>query len=59
MKPLGLSVAEFCRIAPFQKTATYALIREGKLVTTKVNGRRIINFDSATALIAPAKKEGE
>lgn len=59
MKPIAISVAEFCRISSLGKTTAFALIRDQKLATKRVRGRTLILFDSAMALIGPAKKEGE
>lgn len=58
MKPIAISVAEFCRISSLGKTTAFALIRDEKLATTRVRGRTLILFDSAMALITPVKKEG-
>lgn len=59
MKRVGISVAEFCEMGPFGRTTTFAMIKSGKLASKKVNGRRIIGYDSAVELLSPSKKEGE
>lgn len=56
MKPIAISVAEFCRISSLGKTTAFALMREGKLASTRVRGRTLVLFDSATALITQTKK---
>lgn len=59
MNPIAISVAEFCRISSLGKTTAFALIREGKLASTRVRGRTLVLFESAVALIASVKKEAE
>lgn len=59
MQRVGISVAEFCEMAPFKRTATFAMIKTGKLASTKVGGRRVINLDSAMNLISPASEGGK
>ena len=57
MTKVGISVAEFCEMAPFQRTATFAMIKSGRLASTKVGGRRVINYESAVKLISPSCEE--
>lgn len=57
MHKIGISVAEFCAMAPFKRTATFAMIKTGKLKSTKIGGRRVINYDSALKLLTPSNIE--
>ena len=57
MKQVGMSVAEFCRVASLGKTTAFGLIRDEKIASTRVGGRRIINVESAMELLAPKKEE--
>ena len=59
MKPIAISVAEFCRISSLGKTTAFTLIRERKLASTRVRGRTLVLFDSAMTLLTEAKKEAE
>lgn len=50
-EPLGYSVDQVMRIAPFGRTRIYQLINEGKLESCLVGKRRIISAASLRRLV--------
>ena len=49
--PLAYRVKHFCRAVGLGKTKFYELVREGKLKTVVIGGRRLIPADEAQRLI--------
>ena len=50
--PLAVTVKDACRLSGVGRTTIYQLIRDGKLTSTHVAGRRLILFKSLEDLIA-------
>ncbi len=50
--PLAVTVKDACRLSGVGRTTIYQLIRDGKLTSTHVGGRRLILFKSLEDLIA-------
>jgi hypothetical protein len=50
LKPLGVTVPEALRISGVGRSTLYKLIRERKLESVLIYGRRIINFASLERL---------
>jgi predicted DNA-binding transcriptional regulator AlpA len=49
----ALNVNDFCQAFGPSRSATYALIRAGKLPDIKIGGRRVIPIDAAEKLLKP------
>ena len=49
--PLAYSIKEAVRISSIGRTSLYALINDGRLKTTKVGGRTLINAQSLRELV--------
>ncbi len=49
--PLAYSIKEAIRISSIGKTRLYALIKEGRLTTTKVGKRTLVNAQSLKELV--------
>jgi predicted DNA-binding transcriptional regulator AlpA len=47
----ALNVSDFCEAYGPSRSATYAMIRAGKLPDVKIGGRRVIPVDAAEALL--------
>jgi predicted site-specific integrase-resolvase len=54
-KPRALRVNDFCQSYGISRATTYKLMKNGKLRTVLVAGRRLIPVDVAEALIAEAR----
>jgi len=54
VEPLTYSVEAFCKAVGVGATTTYKLIKEGKLKTVKIAGRRLIPATEARRLIQEA-----
>lgn len=54
MKPLALSISEFCSACSIGRTKVYALIRDGELRVAKVGRRTLILMESAEAFLSKA-----
>jgi excisionase family DNA binding protein len=52
-KPLAVPVGTALEISGLGRTKLYELIKEGKLKTVAIGRRRLINFASLEALVAP------
>ena len=52
-QPLAISVKQATRLVPLGVTSIYRLMREGKLRTTLVLGRRLIDYASFMELLIP------
>lgn len=52
-QPLAVSVREACRLIGVGNTTLWALIKEGRLKTTRIGRRRLVLFASLEALISP------
>ena len=50
-QPLTISIAQFCRLSSLGRTKTYALISEGRLRTTKIGRRTLIDMTSVEVLL--------
>lgn len=57
VEPLTITIAQFKRMTGLGHTKTYQLIREGRLVSTKVDARRLIDFQSAKKLVKPQQTD--
>ena len=53
LKPLGVTVPEALRISGIGRSTLYRLIRERKLESVLIYGRRIVNFASLERLTSP------
>jgi hypothetical protein len=51
MKPLAVSIREFCRITSLGRTSCFQLIRENKIEARRVLGRTLILTRSVEALL--------
>ena len=49
--PLAYRVAQFCRLIGLGKTKFYELVRDGKIKTIIIGGRRLIPADEAQRLV--------
>lgn len=49
--PLGYSVNGFCRAIPIGRTKFYDLLRQGKIRTVKIGGKRIVPATEAQRLL--------
>ncbi len=52
-KPLAVPVETALEISGLGRTKLYELIKEGKLKTVTIGRRRLINYASLEALVAP------
>jgi excisionase family DNA binding protein len=52
LKRIGYRVNDFCTIAGISRTTLYELIREGKIKTILLGGRRIIPASEAERIIS-------
>jgi hypothetical protein len=52
----ALRVNDFCTAYGYGRSAAYGLIRQGKLASVLIGGKRLISVDSAEALIAGDSK---
>ena len=50
-EPLTVTVQTALKITGLGNTTLYALIKDGKLVTSKVRGRTLIDYQSLKALV--------
>jgi excisionase family DNA binding protein len=50
-------IDEFCALYGLGRTKTYGLIKEGKLRTVLVGGRRLVPKDAAEALLTASATE--
>src|SRR5262249_33648060 len=48
--PLAYRVAQFCRLIGLGKTKFYELVRDGKIKTIAIGGRRLVPADEARRL---------
>jgi excisionase family DNA binding protein len=51
LEPLAYQVDQFCKIIGIGRTAVYKLIKEGKLKTIYIGGRRLIPRSEALRLV--------
>jgi excisionase family DNA binding protein len=51
-RPRAYRVNDFCRLYGIGRTGVYRLIKEGKLPSVVVAGRRVIPTDAAEALLS-------
>jgi len=49
--PLAYRVAQFCKAIGLGKTKFYELVRDGKIKTVVIGGRRLIPADEARRLV--------
>jgi len=49
--PLAYRVAQFCKAIGLGKTKFYELVRDGKIKTVVIGGRRLIPADEAQRLV--------
>ena len=49
--PLAYRVAQFCKAVGVGKTKFYELVRDGKIKTVVIGGRRLIPADEAQRLV--------
>jgi len=49
--PLAYRVAQFCRLIGLGKTKFYELVRDGKIKTVLIGGRRLVPADEAQRLV--------
>jgi excisionase family DNA binding protein len=49
--PLAYRVAQFCKAVGLGKTKFYELVRDGKIKTVVIGGRRLIPADEAQRLV--------
>lgn len=54
LKPIAVSILEACRISGLGRTSIYELIREGRLASLTLKGRRLVLVASLEALLAAA-----
>jgi len=54
LEPLAYQIDQFCQIIGLGRTAVYKLIKEGKIKTIRIGGRRLIPRSEALRLV----KEG-
>lgn len=52
--PRALTVAQFCAAYAISRSSTYKLIKQKKLRTIKLAGRRLIPLDEAERLLSEA-----
>ena len=52
----ALRISDFCRIYSLGRSSTYVLIKEGKLASVVIAGRRLIPVDAAEALLSRSEK---
>lgn len=50
-RPRALRINDFCRLYGVGRTAVYKLLKEGKLPSVVIAGRRVIPADAAEALL--------
>lgn len=51
LRPMAVSMKEFCRLVGCGKTTAWCLDREGKIETRKVRGRKVVLMRSIDALL--------
>ena len=59
MQQQTIRISDFCRLYGLGRTKTFALINAGVLTRVKVGRRSLITWESAQALIAKSKEQGE
>jgi len=52
--PRALTIKEFAETYKISKSLTYVLLKQGRLTSIKIAGRRLISVDAAEALISGA-----
>jgi excisionase family DNA binding protein len=50
-EPLTYRVAQFCKLIGLGKTAFYERVRDGRIRTIRIGGRRLVPADEAQRLI--------
>jgi excisionase family DNA binding protein len=50
-RPRAYRIADFCRAYGLSRSTVYKLMADGRLMTIKVAGRRLIPADAAEALL--------
>jgi predicted site-specific integrase-resolvase len=50
-KPLAYTLAKFCQNVGISRSSTYKLIKDGKLRTVLVSGRRLVPASEAMRLV--------
>lgn len=50
---LAYSVGEFCHVSGLGRTLVFAMLRDGRLSSVRVAGRRLIPVAAARALLSP------
>jgi len=53
LRPYGYTIDQFQRVVPLGRSTIYALIKEGKLKTVLICGRRLIPASEAERLLNP------
>ena len=56
IRPYGYTIDQFHRVIPLGRSTIYALIKEGKLRTVVIAGRRIIPATEADRLLNPSNQ---
>ena len=52
LPPLSVSVREACRLIGVGNTTLWAMIKDGRIRTTRVGRRRLVIYESLSALFA-------
>ncbi len=52
MRPLTITIRQCCRLTGLGRTKLFELIRQNRLESIKVDGRRLVLMDSVEALVA-------
>jgi excisionase family DNA binding protein len=55
-RPRAYRVNDFCRLFGVGRTGLYKLLKEGKLPSVRIGGRRLIPADAAEALLNGGKQ---
>jgi hypothetical protein len=58
-RPVMLTVANWCAVAGFTRSATYDAIKDGSLKSVVIRGRRLIPYSEAERLLREALQESE
>jgi excisionase family DNA binding protein len=58
LKPVAVSVSSAVSLTGLSRTKLYKLIDDGRLEAVRVDGRRLVLFESIERLLAPAEKQG-
>ena len=58
VKPLAVSMREFCRLTSLGRTLAFSLAREQRIETRRINGRTLVLMRSIEALLELNEKRG-